>query len=84
MEGNEGSPEPLGLVFKISSLSKIKYTIAINPTGSGIQRICLSTFLMDLRVIHWYKPRMAKMPKVAIDNTNIMFVIKSHCIIFLL
>lgn len=84
VEGKDGSPEPFGRVATIISLSKTKYVITIKINGNNIQRSWISTFLIDLRVIHWYRPRIAKIAKVMIDIAKIIFVINSHCIIVLL
>ena len=53
VEGKDGSPEPLGRVLRTRNFSKIMKVAAIRERGIRERSRGLSTFLRDLRLIHW-------------------------------
>ena len=83
VEGKDASPEPSGRVFQMRNLSKTTYVIAISVRGRGNQRSSLSTFIRDLRLIHWISPRTINTRSMAKDATSMILVILSHCIALL-
>lgn len=78
VEGKDGSPELLGLTSRMKNLSKIIQVITIKTMGNGIHNKHLSTFLIDLCVIHWYSAKEAKIQGVASAKTKIISVITFH------